>query len=437
MAKQWLKILLLIGLGVWCAVPACAQTRHPAAEHTAGQEHPSGVGAATVTLEQLIQEALDNNPLIQASQNSADAKRSLILPSQTLPDPMFKFQNMGDLWPPTLQEGDPSSARTYGFEQDIPFPGKLGLKGKMTEMEAEAERWNTQQTRHQVIVDLKSAYYDLYLIHKALATIEKDRDLLRQFTRIAEEKYRVGQGIQQDVLKAHVELSKLIDRQMVLEQRRGSSEAQINGLLHRPAGTPLGKPAEVKKAELRYSLEQLQGMAEANFPELKVREREIDRNQYAVELSQKNYYPDFTLGFTYFERTVPSMYGYMFNVKVPLYFWRKQRNELESAAFSLESAKKQRDNTLATLHAGLRDAYLVAGTSERLVNLYGSSVIPQAKLALESSLAGYQVGRVDFLALIDSLVTLLDYELKYYEVLTDFQKALARLEPYVGSELTR
>jgi outer membrane protein TolC len=188
---------------------------------------------------------------------------------------------------------------------------------------------------------------------------------------------------------------------------------------------------------LRYSLEQLQGMAEANFPELKVREREIDRNQYAVALTQKSYYPDFTLGFTYFERTVPSMYGYMLNVKVPLYFWRKQRNELESAAFSLESAKKQRENTLATLHASLRDTYLVAGTSERLVNLYGSSVIPQARLALESAIAGYQVGRVDFLALIDSLVTLLDYELKYYEVLTDFQKALARLEPYVGSELTR
>jgi outer membrane protein TolC len=92
---------------------------------------------------------------------------------------------------------------------------------------------------------------------------------------------------------------------------------------------------------------------------------------------------------------------------------------------------------LATLHASLRDTYLVASTSERLVNLYGSSVIPQARLALESALAGYQVGRVDFLALIDSLVTLLDYELKYYEVLTDFQKALARLEPYVGSELTR
>jgi len=437
MEKKWLKLLLLIGLVVGSAIPSLAQTRHPAGEHAANREQPSAAAGMTVTLEQLIQEALENNPRIQASQSNANAKRSLILPSQTLPDPMFKFQNMGDLWPPTLQEGDPSSARTYGFEQDIPFPGKLGLKGKMAEMEAEAEKWNTEQTRHQVIADLKSGYYDLYLIHKTLTTVEKNKDLLQQFTRIAEEKYRVGQGIQQDVLKAHVELSKLIDRQMVLEQRRGTTEAQINSLLYRPPGTPLGKPAEVKKAELRYSLEQLQGMAEANFPELKVREREIDRNQYAVALTQKSYYPDFTLGFTYFERTVPSMYGYMFNVKVPLYFWRKQRNELESAAFSLESAKKQRENTLATLHASLRDTYLVAGTSERLVNLYGSSVIPQARLALESAIAGYQVGRVDFLTLIDSLVTLLDYELKYFEVLTDFQKALARLEPYVGSELTR
>ena len=115
-----------------------------------------------------------------------------------------------------------------------------------------------------------------------------------------------------------------------------------------------------------------------------------------MELSRKNYYPDFTLGFTYFERTVPEMYGLGLNVKVPLYFWRKQRNELASAKSGLESARKQYDNALTTLYAKIKDGYLVASTADKLVVLYQKNVIPQARLALESAVAGYQVGKVDF-----------------------------------------
>jgi outer membrane protein TolC len=391
-----------------------------------------------VTLDELVQEALERNPAIQAARRLVDAKRAMILPATTLPEPTVSFQTMGNLIPPTLQRGDPSSARTVGIEQEIPFPGKLALKGKMAKMEAEAELWNYEQTRRQIIADLKLAYYDLYLIHKSIEIVQKDKDLLQKFVQIAEAKYRVGQGIQQDVLKAQVEISKLIDRLTVLEQRREIAEALINNLLYRQPETPVGKPAPVQKAELRYSLDQLNYIAQSNFPMLKMQEREIDRNQYAVQLARKEFYPDFSVGFTYFNRTaVPEMYGLMFSAKVPLYFWRKQRPELESAASSLASAQKQRDSMLSLLYFRLKDSYLMATTSERLIQLYGTGVIPQATLSLESAVAGYQVGKVDFLTLIDNLVTLLDYELKYYEVLIDYQKALAQLEPFVGTELTR
>jgi outer membrane protein, heavy metal efflux system len=436
MKKSWLLFLLLVGeVWVW-SVLGHAQSLHAMAGAEPAAERLAGQGGETVTLSELVREAREHNPGIEASQHAADAKQALIVPARTLPDPMFGFQNMGDLIPPTLQEGDPSSARTFSLEQEVPFPGKLALKGKMAEMEAAGERWNHEEKQRAVVAEVKMAYYDYYYLTKALDTVQKDKGLLQNFAEIAQEKYRVGQGIQQDVLKAHVEISKLLERTTLLEQRRGSSVAQINGLLYRTPGTPLGKPEEVRKAAFPYSVEQLNEMAVSGFPTLKVQEREVDRNQYAVELSRKNYYPDFILGFTYFDRTVPTMYGLMFNVKVPLYFWRKQENELKSAKSSLLSARKQYENALTTLYAKIKDGYLVADTSQRLVDLYRNNVIPQAKLALESAVAGYQVGKVDFLTLVDNLVTLLEYELKYYEVLTDFQKALARLEPYVGVELT-
>ncbi|MBI4470997.1 MAG: TolC family protein [Acidobacteria bacterium] len=392
----------------------------------------------SISLDQLIQEALERNPAIQAARRAVDAKRAMVLPAQTLPDPMVGFQTMGNLIPPTLQGGDPSSARAISFEQELPFPGKLSIKGKIAAEEVEVEWWNYEQARRQVVSDLKLAYFDLCFIDKSMEIVQKDKDLLQKLVQIAEAKYRVGQGIQQDVLKAQVEISKLIDRLAVLEQRRGIAEARISSLLYRPPETPLGPTPPLQKAELRHTLEELHRIARSNAPELKMQEREIDRNQYAVELARKEFYPDFSAGFTYYNRTaVPEMFGLMFKATIPLYFWRKQRPELESAASGLARAQKQREGAESMLYFKLKDSYLMATTSDRLMELYRTGVIPQSILSLDSAVAGYQVGKVDFLTLIDNLVTLLDYELKYNEVLTDYQKALAQLEPLVGIELAR
>jgi len=220
----WTLLIINSLLGLLNPILAQSQLATSQPAHVAGQQ--VAPEAATVTLDELVQEALEHNPAIQAARRAVDAKRAMILPAQTLPEPTIGFQTMGNLIPPTLQSGDPSSARTVSIEQEIPFPGKLGLKGKMATMEAEAELWNYEQTRRQVIADLKLAYYDLFLIHKSIEIVQKDKDLLQKFTQIAEAKYRVGQGIQQDVLKAQVEISKLIDRLTVLEQRRDIAELE-------------------------------------------------------------------------------------------------------------------------------------------------------------------------------------------------------------------
>ena len=391
-----------------------------------------------VTLDQLIQEASANNPAIKAAQQTVNAKKSLVLPAKTLPDPYVTFWHLGGLFPTKLMVGDPSSARTYGIEQEIPFPGKLGLKGKVASMEAEAEEWNHTLTHRQVIAELKQAYYDLYLVNKSIEIVQKNENLLQSFEKIAETRYQVGQGVQQDVLKAQVELTKLIDRLSVLDQRRWIAEAQINNLLFRPPETPVGKPAEYKKAELQRSLEELTELARANSPTLKVQEREIDRRQYSLELAKKEYFPDFTFGFTYLQREGnPEMYGVEAKARLPLYFWRKQKPEVDAAKSNLAGAQHMRESTTSSINFQIKQGYTIATTSDKLVRLYSSAIIPQATSSLHSAVASYEVGKVNFLSLIESTSALLEYELKYYESMTEFQKALAQMEPIVGVDLTR
>ncbi len=392
----------------------------------------------SITLNAVVEEALAKNPLIQSARRSVDAKKFLVAPATTLPEPKVSFQTMGNLIPPTLQGGDPSSGRSLSFSQEIPFPGKLRLQGRVASMESEAEWWNYEQVRRQIISEVKVAYYEHWLISKSLEILDKNKDLLQKFAQISEAKYRVGEGIQQDVVKAQVDVSKLLDRRVVLQRREEVSTALLNSLLYRPPETRLGRTEELRPSPFDMPLDELYRMAVKNSPMLKMQERTIDRDLYSVQLARKNFYPDFEVGFTYINRVDnPQMFGLMVAAKIPLYFWRKQGPELDSTAANLSSSRKKYDWLHARLFFELKDLYLSATTSKKLMELYGKGVIPQSTISLESAMAGYQVGKVDFLTLVDNLMTLLDYELKYHETLSEYQKSLARLEAIVGMELTR
>ncbi len=400
-------------------------------------ERESPSARQPLDLGELVKEALANNPSIQAAQETAASRKARIPSEAALPDPMLSFQTMGNIVPPTLMRGDPSSGRSYGIQQEFPFPGKRGLKEKIASTEAGTETWNLEQTSREVVADLKKAFYDYYLVCVSSDIVRKNMDLLESFSQVAQAKYRVGQGGQQDAIKAQVEISKQRERLAVLDQRREILAARINSLVYRPPGTPLGKPAAFNKDEPAYSIEELIRLAERNAPAIKVREQSIARDEYAVELARKEYYPDVTLGFTYVERDAnPDMYGLMVSAKIPIYFWEKQRPELEAAARNLSSARKQRDGAVSAVAYAIQDSYTVAATSRKLMQLYETTLIPQAKASLEAAIAGYQVGSIDFLTLADSLLTLRDNELKYHESLAEYEKALAQLESIVGVDLT-
>jgi outer membrane protein TolC len=391
-----------------------------------------------ITLEELLKAAADNNPEIKSSTQAAAASKALIPAAGALPDPTLKFESMGHLIPPTLMKGDPSSGRIYGVEQEIPFPGKRGLKESIASVEAQSQNWNHELVYLKVISEMKEAFFELYLIHKSTEILLKNRELLQNFESIAESRYKVGQTTQQDVLKAQVEESKVLDKLLAQGQKRRTAEAKINSLLYRPAETPVGVPAEFKKAELSCSLEELSQLAQSNSPALKVSESEVSRREQEVALAGKEFYPDFAFGFSVVERDEnPTMYGLMMSAKVPLYSWRKQGPELEAATLNLSSSRNMRDNTSSLVMYQVREAYTSAATAEKLANLYKSAIVPQSNLALNSAIANYQVGRIDFLRLIDAAMSLLEYQLKYYEAMVEFHKALARLEPLVGVELVK
>ena len=243
---------------------------------------------ATASLDQLVNEALQKNPGVQSALRQVEALRHRIPQARTLPDPTVSVGWAGNITPFSVQQGDPSSYRGIAASQALPFPGKLKLRGEIADREAEAAWWDYEAARRKVVADVKEVYYDYFYYWKAIEITQKDKDLLQKLSSIAEARYRVGKGVQQDVLKSQVEISLLDQRLTVLEQQRRTAQVRLNTLLFRDPEAPLAAPEKFEPAKLGHSLDELYTLARGQDTGLQREQRMIERNQYAMNLAHRD-----------------------------------------------------------------------------------------------------------------------------------------------------
>ena len=403
-------------------------------------------GAATaeeeiLRLQPLIQEALAVNPEIRAEGKRWDAARERPPQEGSLDDPMlnFEIENLPTHSFAFTQED--MTMKKLSVSQALPFFGKLGLRSEVAQREANAIGLAYRDKRNEIVRRVKEVFHGLYAIDRSLEIVEKNRELLREFVKIAETKYSVGKGIQQDVLKAQVELSKLLDEQIRLEQSREAAGARLNAILNRPPQTPLGRTGEVSKAELPMDLTELQTRALENRPLLKGLQEEIERSKAANALARKRYFPDLTMSLGYAFREDSALakhsdfFSAGFSINIPLYFRTKQDRQVAETSALINSAKEQYQATRNEVVSVVKELVADIEKGHKLIDLIETGLIPQARLSLDSAVAGYQVGKVDFLTLLDNRLTLFNFEKEYYRTLGEYQISLARLEWVVGARL--
>jgi len=380
-------------------------------------------------LETLIEEAFQRNPEIQATKQRWEAVEATIPQVQSLPDPVVGFGYRG---PDIMREG------RFQVQQQFPFPGKLGLKGKVASKAADQVSKAYRAIQLRVIAQLKVAYFTLHFIHESIEVVNKNLMILKELEKTAEVRYQVGKGIQQDVFRAQVELSREMERLTSLEQERHTITAELNRILNRPPTTPLGKPEEPTLTSLPYSLEELTNLVKQQSPLLQVQAHGIEKSQSSLALAQREYYPDFIVSLgvmqSFLSGDQTDAFG-MFGIKVPLYYSTKQRYGEKEALAKLEGARKNYDAVLQDALFQMKDNFVRVQRAARLVKLIGGAIIPQASLALESSMAGYGVGKVDFLTMLDNVLNLQQDELDLHRQTTDHEIAVAKIEEVIGQLL--
>ncbi len=393
------------------------------------------------SLPTLIDTALANNPELKSSQARWQMFVGKARQASSLEDPMFMFklQNMLAREPLVFNK-DPQSAKVIGISQQLPFWGKRAIREEVVRYEAESYRWAIEERKLELRRMVKETYYQLYATDKALEIIQKNLRIIADFVTIAESRYSVGQGVQQDIFKAGLEKSKMLDMQITLQQQRKSLEANLNYLLYRPGSAPVGRVADFELPQVPQTAEQLRDIAFEKRPQFKSLINLANKGQASHRLAQKEFYPDFNLSLEYMfrERAMedPGYNMFTMGVTFNLPFQRERRQAMlaESSSettMSLEELNGLKNNISYTINDNL--AQLVR--RRKLVELYKSGIIPQAEQSLESAVISYRVSKVDFLTLLDGRLNLFNYERELYDSKAEYMMALARLEAAVGFDL--
>lgn len=383
----------------------------------------------------LLNGLLQNNPEIQAARSRFEAATKRPSQAGTLPEPTASYTNLGVGHPFSRLNASEFAWQGFGVSQEIPFPGKLGLASEQAKREAEGEQQNYRAVLLDVTARLKVAWYEWLMVEKATELTRKNIDLLGRFEEIARNRYTVGKGLQQDILKAQLDVSSLEREILLLDEKRQRAEAEIASLLALPSVT-LRAPGEIQPSSFPMSLDELL-KATNDSPRVRAEQKMVDARAVGIDRSLKDFRPDFgvNLQWQHTGGNFPDYYMATVEIKIPIYYARKQRYALEESYSRLNEAKQNYRSVQQQTVYQVKDQYLAIQSSERILTLYKTTLLPQAQLTVDSATSAYEVGSIDFLSLITNLSSLISLERQYYDEVARHEEAIARLEPVVAKEL--
>jgi outer membrane protein TolC len=398
----------------------------------------------SATIEQipaLVNTALANNPELKSTQARWRMYVGKARQAGSLDDPMFMFKLQSMLAnEPLVFNKDPQSAKVIGISQQLPFWGKRALREEMARYEAESFRWSIEERKLELRRMVTETCYQIYAVDKALEIVAKNIHIITDFTTIAESRYAVGQGAQQDIFKAGLERSKMLDMQITLQQQRKSLAANLNYLLYRPAGTAVGTMPDFELPRLDPAPQELRETAHEKRPQVRNLIMQANKGMAGHRLARKEFYPDFNVSFEYMFREASmndpgnNMFSLGVTFNLPFQQERRQAMLAESSS-ETDMAMEELNGLKNSIDYAINDSLAQMERRRRLVELYSGGIIPQAEQSLESALIGYRVGKVDFLTLLDGRVTLFNYEKELYESKAEYMMKLAQLEATIGADL--
>src|ERR1700722_6028995 len=395
------------------------------------------VASPPTPLSQLLAEAEANSPQISAAEHGARAARQMAPQATTLPDPKFTYQQLS-VGSPKPFAGYSNSDFAYigaGASQELPYPGKLRARGEVAERDADTKQAEVELTKTGIADAVKADYLQLAYLQQTLGILRQNESVLGQLIQDATAHYQVGQGMQQDVLQAQVNRTKIVKEITMHHQQMGQIQAHLKGLLSRDQGSPDIITEDLAATPLQRSSDELLAMVRQNNPQIQVDASSIRKEDAQVASAKREGKPDFEVGYLYenTDRKYRDYYMFPFDVLFP----RKKRVHA-----GIAEATEKRSESQQTLNAHLQqqlaevqEGYVKAASDEELLKEYREGLIPQSDAAYRATLSAYASNREQFIHVLSYFTDILNLKLEYVQTLVDHETALAHLESLTGATL--
>ena len=390
-----------------------------------------------LTLKQAEQMALQNNPGLHAQGQQAEAMRAIPAQVGSLPDPVLSLNAMNLPVDSFSTSQENMTQMQVAFSQALPFPGKLGLRQQAAEQLAAAAASDSEEFRLLLLRHVRLRWWNLAYLERALETVQHNQVMLRHLVRVAEAKYKTGGGLQQDVLLAQLELSKLLERELSLKSDHLREQAELNRLLGRGSSEAIDLPESLPDHdETPVDIVALKRWAEEHRPLLTGFEQRIAAAESMVSLAEKDYYPDFKLAAAYgFRQGInpanrqsrPDLASLSLSFNMPFNSGGKQDRAVDQRRAEKERARLSKQDAVNQVHAEIDIAAAELAMALEQLSLFRHGIIPQARQTTASMLAGYQVNKVDFLNLVRARLNEFNNDIQYWHLYARAGQAQARL----------
>ena len=426
-----MSVLTVVSLVTFTGIPAAL------AQPDASSPSKLRVAEAS-SLQALVEEAVSHSPMLTAARSHWQGLTKVPLQVSTLPDPTVGLTHftVGSPQPFSGYETSDFYYTGFGFSQDIPGPGKLGLRAKQAEKDAEAARGSYLSQQRQVVEQVRETYFNLFYLGKMNELLRQTQEQLVVVAETAEAQYHVAMAQQQDVLKSQLEATDMLKDLEMNQAEFDQEQANLKAILGRDQESANIAIEEVKPSSLPFANRRLRELAIDNSTELQQMKAMEQSSDAALEIARRNYVPDFSLGYAY-QKTGPGFRDYYMlslGATIPLYFWRKQTPAVEQAALEKQSAHANTYSKRLSIDSDLQNQAVALRSTQRIMKLYGDGLIPQAEETLTSALAAYRAGKVDFQTLLSAEVDLLHMKQEFYRTLADHEIAIAKIRMIIGEQ---
>jgi outer membrane protein TolC len=395
----------------------------------------AGQAGDTLRVAAAVAAAREANPMLQAARLGADAAAQRVSQAGAWSDPQLSFGLMNRMVGDLGGTMDPMTMNQVQLTQMVPWPGKLGNAERRADHLSQAAAIEALGAEVQLVSRVKIVYYELAYVDRAIAIMERTRGLLRDFFQVSQAMYGVGEGLQQDVLQAQVAVAQMTEDIVVMQQERIAMAARLNALMGRAADVPIGPLALPDPAGPLPGVDSLLAQAAERRPALRAARERVLAADAGYRAARRELYPDFMASVAYGQRPqYDDMATFMVGITIPIWAGARQlpmRREMAAMRASEEAMVLDLYNET---FAELTELRAEAERARALATLYDTSVLPQARAAVDAALSAYRVGRVNYMTLVESEMTVNQYETELVRLAARYQQAAAGIEALVGGE---